>query len=185
MSGAAGGAPHSRPANAGGRRAGPRRRTRRPDGPEHPGTCGPRRLRPRGPQPFPGFGRKSACNRREIRKTSALSRRQTVILIDVRFSFRLSPYRRTFSSIALSFCSINGQEKVRHDVMEVSQRPGRDPGLEDGRKEFRFRSRHPVLQGQRGSVRQAADKCDRTCRRAAPHEHNRLAIMGMVPVPDG
>ncbi len=42
MSRAIAGAPHSRPANAAGRRAGPRGRTRKPDGPEHPGTCGPR-----------------------------------------------------------------------------------------------------------------------------------------------
>ncbi len=46
----------------------------------------------RGPQPFAGFGRESACSRREIRKISALSRRRTVILIDVRFSSGLSPY---------------------------------------------------------------------------------------------
>jgi len=60
--------------------------------------------------------------------------------------------------------------------MDVNQRSRRDPWPEDGRKQFRFRSRHPVLQGQRGSVRQAADKQGRTCRRAAPHEHDRLAV---------
>ena len=69
---------------------------------------------------------------------------------------------RTFSPIVPSSCSINGQEKVRHDVMKVRQCPRRDPGLEDRREQLRLRPGHPVLQGQRGSVRQADDKPDRT-----------------------
>ena len=58
--------------------------------------------------------------------------------------------------------SINGQEKFRHDVMNERQRPRRDRRLEDRREQLCFRPRHPVLQGQRGSVRQAHDKPDRT-----------------------
>ena len=34
----------------------------------------------------------------------------------------------TLSSIISSSCSINGQKKVRHDVVEASQRPGAIPG---------------------------------------------------------